>query len=81
MSPAGKVILTVFWDSQGVQLTHFQKRGENVNSASHCQVLLKLQNAILGKRPGHQANSVLLHNDNARPHRARATVGRIQVLQ
>jgi hypothetical protein len=31
---AGKVILTVFWDSQRVLLAHFQKRGENVNSAS-----------------------------------------------
>lgn len=30
---AGKVMLTVFWDSQGVLLAHFQKRGENVNAA------------------------------------------------
>jgi hypothetical protein len=26
---AGKLMLTVFWDSQGVLLIHFQKRGEN----------------------------------------------------
>jgi hypothetical protein len=32
---AGKVMLTVFWDSQGVLLAHFQKRGANVNSASY----------------------------------------------
>jgi hypothetical protein len=29
---AGKVMLTVFGDSQGVLLAHFQKYGENVNS-------------------------------------------------
>jgi hypothetical protein len=35
---AGKVMLTVFWDSQGVLLAHFKKRGEDVNSveASGC---------------------------------------------
>jgi hypothetical protein len=30
----GKVMLTVFWDFQGVLLAHFQRSGENVNSAS-----------------------------------------------
>jgi hypothetical protein len=34
-SSAGNVMLTVFWDSQGVLLVYFQKRGENVNSASY----------------------------------------------
>jgi hypothetical protein len=33
---AGKVMFTVFWDSQRVLLAHFQKRGENVNL--HCTV-------------------------------------------
>jgi hypothetical protein len=40
---AGKVMLTVFMDSQEVLLAHFQKRGENVNSESYLEVLLKLQ--------------------------------------
>jgi hypothetical protein len=31
---AGKVMLTAFWDSQGVLLFHFQNHGENVNSAT-----------------------------------------------
>jgi hypothetical protein len=39
MPSAGKLMLTVFWDSQGVQLAHFQKHGENVNSVSYCEVL------------------------------------------
>jgi hypothetical protein len=30
---AGNGMLTVFWNSQGVLLAHFQKRGGNVNSA------------------------------------------------
>jgi histone-lysine N-methyltransferase SETMAR len=52
-----------------------------VNSASYCEVLLKLRDVIRRKRPGQQARGVLLHHDNARPHRARATQERMQELQ
>jgi histone-lysine N-methyltransferase SETMAR len=78
MPSSGKVMLTVFWDSQGALLTLFQKRGENVNSASYCEVLL---NIIRRKPPRQLARGVLLHHDNARPHRARATQERTQELQ
>jgi hypothetical protein len=36
-SSAGKLMLTVFWVSQGVLLAYFQKDVENVNSASYCE--------------------------------------------
>jgi histone-lysine N-methyltransferase SETMAR len=78
---AGKVMLTLFRDSQVVLLTHFQKCGENENSASYCEVQLKLQDAIHRKHPGQLARGVLLHHDNATPHTARATQNRIQELQ
>jgi hypothetical protein len=81
MPSARKVMLTMFWDSQGVLLAHFQKCGENVYSASYCEVLLTLQDAIHLKRPGQLAGRELLHHDNARPHTARATQERIQELQ
>jgi hypothetical protein len=51
----GKVMLTVFWDSQGVLLAHFQKLGENTNSASYCEVVLKFRDAVRRKRPGQLA--------------------------
>jgi hypothetical protein len=80
MPSAGKVMLTMFWDCQGVLLAHFQKCGENVNSASYCEVLLKLQDSVLRKYPGQLASGVLLHHDSDRPHTARATQKRIQEL-
>jgi histone-lysine N-methyltransferase SETMAR len=52
-----------------------------VNSASYCEVLLKLRDAVRGKHPDQLARGVLLHHDNARPHTARATQKRIQELQ
>jgi hypothetical protein len=69
---AGKVMLTVFWDSQGALLAHFQKSGENVNFAlyEYCEVLLKLRDAIRRKHLRQLARRVLLHHDNARPHTA-----------
>jgi hypothetical protein len=81
MPSAGKVMLTVFWNSQGVLLAHFLKRGKNVNSASYCEVLLKLRDAIHRNRPGQMERWVLLYHDNARPHTARVTQERIQELQ
>jgi histone-lysine N-methyltransferase SETMAR len=77
---AEKVMLTVFCDSQGVLLAHFQKC-ENMKSASYCEVLLKLRVAIHRRPPSQLARGVLLHHDNARLHSARPTQERIQGLQ
>jgi histone-lysine N-methyltransferase SETMAR len=65
----------------GSIVTHFQKCGENVNSASYCEILLKLPDPIHRKLSGQVARGVLLHHDNARPHTVRATQERIQELQ
>jgi hypothetical protein len=75
MPSAGKVMLTMFWDSQGVILAYFQKHGKNMNSASYCEVLLILCDAIHRKRPDQLSRGVLLHHNNARPHTARANPG------
>jgi hypothetical protein len=55
MPSAGMVMLTIFWNSLGVQLANFQKWGENVNSESYCEVLLKFWDAIHTKCPGQLA--------------------------
>jgi histone-lysine N-methyltransferase SETMAR len=52
-----------------------------MNSASYCEVLLKLRNAIHRTPLGQLAGGVLLLHDNARPHTAPATQERIQELQ
>jgi hypothetical protein len=78
---AGKVMLSIFLDPQGVMLASFQKHGENMNPASYCEVLLKLWDAIRRICPGQLARGVLLHLDNARPHTVQATQERIKELQ
>ena len=46
---ARKVMLTVFWDCQGILLTEFQQRDHTVTSASYCTILTKLHAAIRQK--------------------------------
>jgi histone-lysine N-methyltransferase SETMAR len=80
----GKVMLVVFLDSRaggGVLTARFQKLGENVNSATYCDFVLKLRDAIRRKLPGQLVRGALLHHDNAKPHTALATRERIQELQ
>ena len=48
---ARMVMLTVFWDMQGVILQKFQSHSENVNAASYCTTLRELRQAICRKRP------------------------------
>ena len=54
MNPtAGRLMLTVFWDSQGLLLEHYQERGSTVNSAHNSEVLCdKLKPAIQSKQRG-----------------------------
>jgi histone-lysine N-methyltransferase SETMAR len=52
-----------------------------VNSASYCEVLLKLRDAIRRKSRPTGKRGILLHHDNARPHTARETLERIQEIQ
>jgi hypothetical protein len=49
---AGKFMLTVLWDCQGVVLTHFQKRGDYVNSASCCEAIRRKLLGQLARRVG-----------------------------
>ena len=70
---ACKVMLTMFWDIQGVIQQKFQPHSENVNAASYCTTLWELRQGIRRKQPGLLTKGVILLDDNARPHTARVT--------
>ena len=64
LSPsAGKVMITVFWDIQGVLLLDFLPKGETINSARYQETLKKFACHIHVKRLDQQ--DVILHHDNA----------------
>ena len=50
---AGKLMLTVFWDSQGPILEHYMEKGVTVTSVNYCNMLRnELRLAIHSKRRG-----------------------------
>jgi hypothetical protein len=64
---AGKIMLTLFRDMEGVILVHFTPKGETVISQNCCDVLrTKLKPAIRSKRRGKLRKDVILIHDNAR---------------
>ncbi|GFU99843.1 histone-lysine N-methyltransferase SETMAR [Trichonephila clavipes] len=65
-----KLMVTVFWDVQGIFLIEFMTRGTTINSEVYCRTLKKLKRAIQNKRRGLLSSGVVVLHDNARPHTA-----------
>ncbi|GFS06420.1 histone-lysine N-methyltransferase SETMAR [Elysia marginata] len=70
VASARKVMLIVFWDSEGIFHIEFLKQGNTVNSERYISTLRKLSVRIKRVRPTKHA---IPHHDNARPHTSRQT--------
>lgn len=71
---AGKVMLTLFFDNQGVVYSEYMPRGTTINSEAYCETLKRLRKAIKERRPGKLSKGIVLLHDNATPHSARVTL-------
>ncbi|KAJ4440347.1 hypothetical protein ANN_08486 [Periplaneta americana] len=79
---AGKVMLMLFLDSEGLLRCHFMERGESVTSARYSEILrTELRRAVKNKRPGRLRDGVILLHDNVRPHTVRHTMDTIRDLR
>ncbi|UYV61287.1 hypothetical protein LAZ67_1004237 [Cordylochernes scorpioides] len=66
-----KVMLTVFFDYQGIVHHEFQQQGSTITADSYLGVLRRLREAIRQKRPElGRSKSWILHHDNAPAHTA-----------
>ena len=61
---AGKVLLSVFWDAQGVIMVDYLQRGATITGLYYADLIHKLRDAIKDKRCGKLRRKVLLHQDN-----------------
>lgn len=59
---------TVFWDSEGVILVDFLEGQRTITGAYYEQVLRKLNQELIKKRPGKLHRRILFHHDNAPAH-------------
>ena len=66
-----KVIVTIFWDSEGVVLVDFLEGKKTVTGAYYVEVLKKLRTKLAEKRPGKLHCGILFHHDNAPAHSSR----------
>ena len=76
---AGKVLLTVFWDAQGVLLLDFLEIA-TINATRYNDTLSKLKEAIRKKWAGLLTSGVRLLGDNAKPQSAMAMQNHIATL-
>lgn len=65
---AGKVMVTVFWDCEGVILIDVMPRGSTINSEAYVSTLTKLKKRFQRLRRHNNPGDVLIQHDNARPH-------------
>jgi hypothetical protein len=79
---ADKLMLTIFWDSQGPILETFLEHGTTVTSATYCDMLQRgLMPAICSKRRGRLSEGVLLLRENAHPHTVARTLETLRKLK
>jgi histone-lysine N-methyltransferase SETMAR len=69
-----KILLTVFWDYQGIIHFEFLEMGQTITAEFYCQVLDRLRDALIVKRPALiNRNKIIFHHDGAKPHTAKVT--------
>ena len=68
IASAGKVMASVFWDSEGILMIDYLERGKTITGVHYADQIRKLRAAIKQKRRGKLSHGVLLHQDNAPAH-------------
>lgn len=78
---AGKVLASIFWDSQGILFIDYLEHGKTINKQYYCALLDRLDTEIKAKRPHMAKKKVLFHQDNAPAHSARDTTDKLKELR
>ena len=71
---SGKVMLSCFWDCEGIIMTDYLENGKTVTGDYYSGLLIKMRSKSVRKRSGKLRNGVLLLHDNAPAHRAQQAV-------
>ncbi|XP_015438720.1 PREDICTED: histone-lysine N-methyltransferase SETMAR-like [Dufourea novaeangliae] len=77
-----KVMLSVWWDCQGILYFELLPAGQTIDSEKYCQQLENLKTAIQARRPSLvNRKGVVFHQDNAKPHTAKRTLAKLKELK
>ena len=69
----GKVLVSIFWDQDGILLTDNLPKGQTINAEYYSSLLVQLKDILKEKCHGKVTEGVLFLHDNAPAHRALAT--------
>lgn len=74
---AGKVMASIFWDSEGVIMIDYLGKGTTITGEYYTSLINKLREKIKEKRRGKLTKGILYHQDNAPAHTSRLALNAI----
>lgn len=77
---AGKVMATVFWDSQGVIHIDYLAKGRTITGQYYSDLLSRFDEELKKKRPRLARKKVLFHQDNAPAHSSHIVKAKLDQL-
>jgi len=78
----GKVMITVFWDCEGIIHIDYLQKGSTITAKYYTDLIIgPLKQALIEKRPGKIHMRPFLQHDNARPHTAKLTKAALSTLR
>ena len=77
---ASKVLVSIFWDAQGILFIEYLEKGRTINSEYYIVLLVCLKEEITKKQPQMKKKNVLFHQDNAQCHKLIATMAKLHEL-
>ncbi|RUS74423.1 hypothetical protein EGW08_017817 [Elysia chlorotica] len=80
VASARKVLLTIFWDMEGIVHIEFLEQGTTINSERYVSTLRALKGRLRRVRQD-KVKDVVIQHDNARPHTSRLTQCALQQLE
>jgi len=81
VASAGKVMATVFWDTQGIVHIDYLEKGKTVTGQYYADLLDRFDIALKEKRPRLARKKVLFHHDNAPAHTSAVAVAKLVQLR
>jgi histone-lysine N-methyltransferase SETMAR len=77
---AGKVMATVFWDSQAIILINYLEKGKIITGAPYSLLLDRLKTKLQEKCPRLAHKKILFHHDNAPAHSSGVVAAKLMEL-
>jgi len=77
---AGKVLVSIFWDQDGILLTDYLPKGQTLTTEYYSSLLVQLEDMLKEKRRRKFTMGVLFLHDNAPAHQALATHKKLAYL-